>query len=44
MTSPDRLKLAAIKAILETIDEGDDKDAKQAMEMIKSLIGNVEKS
>ena len=39
MTSPDRIKLAMIKAMLETIDEADDKDAKQAMDLIRSMVG-----
>jgi hypothetical protein len=38
MTNPDLIKLAMIKAILETIEDGDEKDAKQAVEMIRGLV------
>ncbi len=43
MTNPDLLKIAAIKALLETIEDGDAKDAGQAIEMIRTLIGTSEK-
>jgi hypothetical protein len=38
MTNPELLKIAAIKAILETIEDGDEKDARTAVEMIRGLI------
>jgi hypothetical protein len=38
MTSPDLLKIAAIKALLEKIEEDDVKDAAQAVEMIRMLV------
>lgn len=44
MTNPDLLKIAAIKAILETIEDGDEKDAKQAMEIIRGLVEAAAKS
>ena len=43
MTSPDLIKVAAIRAILEAIEDGDDKDAKQAMDLIRGLVEKAEK-
>jgi DNA-binding FadR family transcriptional regulator len=43
MTSPDVIKLAAIKAIIEAIEDGDEKDARQAMELIRGLVEKPEK-
>lgn len=40
MTDPGPVtKAKTIKALLEAIDEDDDKDARQAIEMIKALLG-----
>ena len=39
MTSPELIKVAAIKAILEAIEDGEAKDAALAIEMIRGLIG-----
>jgi hypothetical protein len=39
MTSPDLLKVKTIKALLEALEEDDEEDAKQALKMIKALIG-----
>ncbi len=39
MTSPELLKVAAIKAMLEAIEEGDEEDAKQVLKMVKALLG-----
>lgn len=38
MTHPDLLKIAAIKAILDAIEDGDAKDAAVALEMIRAII------
>jgi DNA-binding FadR family transcriptional regulator len=43
MTSPDLLKIAAIKAILDAIEDGDEKDARQAMDLIRGLVEKAEK-
>jgi hypothetical protein len=43
MTNPDVLKVAAIKALIETIEGSEDaKDATQVIAMIKTLIGSAE--
>jgi hypothetical protein len=39
MTNPEILKAKTIKAIPEAIDEDDEDDAKQALRMIKALLG-----
>lgn len=39
MTNLDLIKIAAIRAILETIEEGDEKDGKVALELIRDLVG-----
>lgn len=39
MTSPDLLKVAAIKALLEALEENDAKDAKEAVEMMRIILG-----
>jgi hypothetical protein len=39
MTSPDLLKVVAIKALLEALEENGAKDAAQAIEMIKTILG-----
>ncbi len=39
MTSPTSLQIKMIAALLETIDQDDEDDAKQAIKMIKALIG-----
>jgi DNA-binding GntR family transcriptional regulator len=39
MTNPELIKVAAIKAILEAIEEGDEEDAKAALKMVKALLG-----
>jgi hypothetical protein len=41
MTSLDVIKIAAIKAILEAIQCDDEEDAKQAMKLIKGIIGGT---
>jgi hypothetical protein len=43
MTNPDVLKVAAIKALIETIEGSEDaKDATQVIAMIKTLVGSTE--
>jgi hypothetical protein len=39
MTNPEIIRLKAIVAILEAIDQDDEKDARQAIEMIRGLVG-----
>lgn len=43
MTNPEMLKIAAIKAILEAIEEGDEDDAKEAMATIRALLVKADK-
>jgi hypothetical protein len=44
MTNPDVLKLKTIKGLLESIEDLDDpEDARQAIEMIKAILGSSEK-
>jgi hypothetical protein len=39
MTNPEILKVKAIKAILEAIEDEDAKDAEQALAMVQGILG-----
>jgi hypothetical protein len=43
MTSPANITVKTIAALIEAIDTDDQKDAEQAIRMIKALIETVEK-
>jgi hypothetical protein len=39
MTNPDLLKVKAIKALLEALEEDDEDDARAAVRMMKAILG-----
>lgn len=41
MTNPDLLKLKTIKAMLEALEEEDEDDAKQAIGLIRAILGEA---
>jgi hypothetical protein len=43
MTNPEIIKIKTIAAILEAIDSDDEDDAKNALKMIKAIMGGQEK-